>query len=252
MKASRPAHLANAIGLLRPLAEPAPLPAGLTDKQLHAALAQRVIPAAADALQLLRAVAAEFDQPRPGMNGVTTPDKRGEVGVCRLRRLQGCAGAAMLALDGTGDPEMVRHLFGARMEHVECRVERDAHVTSPTGKGYSRQSLSGTDKFSRPIAGKQASAKRLREDVATIVRQQPGRCLVVAAEAAEAALIEHLPFGHPDDALRRSARQERVGRVRQRRHRRAGADRVGHRRGAGALLPGQRPQALSLVSRAGA
>ena len=97
----------------------------------------------------------------------------------------------------TSNPEQVRHLFGARMQHVECRVERDAHATSPIGKGYSRQSITGSDMFGRPIAKKAASSAKLRDDIAAIVRRLPEPCLLVGSEAARNALAENLPDDAP-------------------------------------------------------
>ena len=189
--------LTDTIRLLRPLAEPVPLPAGLTDRQIEAALSKRCKPAATDAMRLLRAVAAEFDQPRPGLHGVTLPDRYGDVAVCRLRRLHGVAAAAVLALDGTGNIDQVRRVFGAMTEHVEVRVDRDAHVVSPIGKTYSRQSITGATRKGVAIPSKATSAPRLRNDVATIAARLPGPVLLVAAEQAKAALIEHLPLDTP-------------------------------------------------------
>ncbi len=72
--------------------------------------------------------------PRASLNAVTAPDKKGNVAVCRLRSLIGCRHAAVLVLDGTGESELTGNMFGANFIHVEARVERNAHVTSPIGK----------------------------------------------------------------------------------------------------------------------
>ena len=192
------AELRPVIRLLKPLAEPNPadLAGGLPDAEILRRLdASKPHPAAA-ALAVLRAVALEIDQPRPMLNGVVLRD--GNLTVVRLRKPRGIAGAGVLLLDGTGDAGLNRAVFGARLQHVEARVERDAHVTGTTGRGYSRQSATGLDAFDRPMPSKEAPARRLRQEVAAIAAAQPGPCLVVAPLAAEDVLAaDHLDPGTP-------------------------------------------------------
>ena len=192
------AELRAVIRLLKPLAEPNPadLAGGLPDAEILRRLdASKPHPAAA-ALAVLRAVALEIDQPRPMLNGVVLRD--GDLTVVRLRKPRGIAGAGVLLLDGTGDVNLNRATFGARLQHVEARVERDAYVTGTTGRGYSRQSATGLDAFDRPMPSKEAPARRLRQEVVAIAAAQSAPCLVVAPLAAEDVLAaDHLDPGTP-------------------------------------------------------
>ena len=192
------AELRAVIRRLEPLA--APDPACIADAGTDAEIIKRLdalkpAPAAA-ALSVLRAVLREIDQPRPALNGLALRD--GLLTVARLRKPRGIAGAGVLLLDGTGDAGLNRATFGARLRQVECRIERDAHVTGTAGRGYSRQSITALDAFDRPMPNKEAAARRLRQEVAAIAAAQPGPCLVAAPLAVERCLAaEHLEPGAP-------------------------------------------------------
>lgn len=185
------------VRLLEPEAEPDArgITGSLPDAEITKKLDAMEDRSAAHALTVLRAVLREIDQPRPFLHGVTL--KAGVLTVSRLRRVLGIANAGALLLDGTGDPELNRAVFGARLRHEEVRIERDAHVTGTRGKGYSRQSVTGLDAKDQAMPAHQASSKRLRDEIAVIARRQPGPCLVVAPMAAETALADHLPQDTP-------------------------------------------------------
>ena len=189
-------ELRAVIRRLEPLAEPdaTGLSGDLPDAEILRRLAAVQPPPAAAALTVLRTVAAEIDQPRPMLNGLAL--RGGELTIGRLRKLHGIAGASVLLLDGTGNPALNRAVFGTRLRHVECRIEREAHVTGTTGRSYSRQSATGLDAFGRPMPGKETAARRLRQEVAAIAARQPGLCLIAAPKAVEEAFAAD----HPDAA----------------------------------------------------
>ncbi|MBV8915271.1 MAG: hypothetical protein JOZ05_19810 [Acetobacteraceae bacterium] len=191
-------HLRDAIRLLVPLAELDPsIVAGLPDAEINKRLDKLEQNPSAQALKLLRAVLRELDMPRPMLNGISPPDERGVVQVCRLRPMVGIAHAGVLLTDGTGDVALNRAIFGTRLEHTEARVERNATITGTTGRGYSRQSLTGLDQYDRPIKGHQASAKRLRHDIAAVAERMPGKTLFAADQRVEAAIAPLLSEGGP-------------------------------------------------------
>lgn len=184
------------IRLLEPLATPvAPgIWGSLSDAAVKAELEAMPHNDAADALLLLRAVIREIDRPRPMLNGLVV-DGAGIATVCRLRKVRDIANAGVLLLDGTGDIELNRAPFGARLEHEAFRIERDADVTGTRGKSYSRQSITALDLRGHPMPNREAGAKRLRGEIATIARRLPGPCLVVAPQAAETAMADNLRDG---------------------------------------------------------
>jgi len=186
------------IRLIEPLAKPhAPgIWGSLSDAAVKAELEVMPHNDAADALILLRAVIREIDQPRPMLNGLVV-DEAGMATVCRLRKVRDIANAGVLLLDGTGDIELNRALFGARLEHEAFRIERDADVTGTRGRSYSRQSITALDLRGHSMPNREVGAKRLRGEIATIARRLPGPCLVVAPQAAETAMADNLRDGIP-------------------------------------------------------
>ena len=95
------------------------------------------------AIGVVAAVRREISQPRDGLNGVEF--WRDDIYVSHLRTPRGVKHAAVLALDGTGDADLNRALFGARLEHQRIAIERQANITGTIGKRYSRQSITGID-----------------------------------------------------------------------------------------------------------
>jgi hypothetical protein len=78
----------------------------------------------------------------------------------------------VLLLDHSGDIEVVRRLFGDRVEHIPLRCERNLHVVQVTGSPFSRRKLlGGTRKDGEPIsAATGARAKRLRGEVVAFTK----------------------------------------------------------------------------------
>lgn len=194
------AAVRSLVRLLKPAAEPdaSGITGTRTDDEIVRALDALPDNQAGQALAVLRAILREMDRPRPMLNGVALDRKRPDlVVVSRLRRVLGISDAAVLLLDGSGDPTLNRAAFGARLRHEVVRIERDAFVTGTEGKSYSRQSLTALDMYRLPMPNRQKEAARLRDQVAAIAARMPGPCFVAAAMAAETALVSHLPEGAP-------------------------------------------------------
>ena len=100
----------------------------------------------------------------------------------RLSAPRGIKKAAILALDGTGNPELARHVFGKHLRHEEVRIERDAYVTGTHRRGYSRSPSQGRDRNGNLIEGKAEEAKRLQKELHTIASRLPGPVLWVGAK----------------------------------------------------------------------
>jgi hypothetical protein len=120
---------------------------------------------------LLRALEREIDVPRDVLNAVTYDRRRRCVAVSFLRPPVAALNAPVLVLDGTGDPQLNRALFGDALVHEEVRIERKATVTGTMGKGYSRQSITGHDRGGNPLNSREADASRLRVEIGHVVRQ---------------------------------------------------------------------------------
>lgn len=146
------------------------------------------------ALAILAAIRREIDVPRAIFNAITSDGDK--VTISRLRKPRGIKKSAILALDGTGDPELARHIYGDRLQHEEIRVERKAFVTGTRGKSYSRQSITGVNRKGNPLPDREASSAKLRDEIKTIASRLPGTPVVVASKR----VIQALDL--PDDAPR--------------------------------------------------
>ena len=98
----------------------------------------------------------------------------------------------MLLLDGTGDLELNEKLTRRKINHNIVRMERDAEIYGTIGKRYSRQSVTGKNSKGEDI--RPEAAKRLRDEIGTIVSHFESP-LLTATKQAEEALVEggHLP-----------------------------------------------------------
>jgi hypothetical protein len=138
---------------------------------------------------LLKALKREIDVPRDVLNAVTYDRRKRCVAVSFLRPPVAAMHAPVLVLDGTGDPQLNRALFGDSLVHEEVRIERNATVTGTIGKWYSRQSITGCDRHGHLMASREADADRLRVEVGRVVRGTGVPTLLVATERAKKALI---------------------------------------------------------------
>ncbi len=190
--------LRDAVRLLEPVAHPDPsiINGGMADAAILDRLAKVEGTGAGQVMTVLRAILREWDRARPDLVGVTLA--KNTLTVSRLRRVQGVGHGGVLLLDGTGRAEgLQRKLFGGRLREEVIRLERRAHVTGTRGKGYSRQSVTGTDMYGRALDRRQDTSRALRNEVASIVERQPGPCLVVTAKGAAELMGDHLAGDAP-------------------------------------------------------
>lgn len=68
-------------------------------------------------------------------------EPNGDVRVSRLKKVFLPDGVPLTILDGTGDIEIFRRVFGEDLEHRRVVVERDAEVTLVTGRSFSNSSF---------------------------------------------------------------------------------------------------------------
>lgn len=156
------------------------------------------------ALAVVGAVRREIDVPRDAFNAIYGRVEAGQptITVCRLHRPNGIKRAGALVLDGTGDEDLDRKLFGERMRHERVAMERTAHITGTVGRNYSRVSITGIDSAGEAIANRAAGAARLRRDIETIREQLPGHAAVFSTMGAIDALLDSgavpddVPVGH--------------------------------------------------------
>ncbi|AWK85345.1 hypothetical protein [Azospirillum thermophilum] len=147
--------------------------------------------------RLLRLVANEFDQPRATFNAVRFDSEypvKVDGEVKRLPRILGFVGRELslpqqvpiLHLDSTGNPRIVRKIFGEDIEHVHVPVERLGAVVGTTGKNYARQSIIGTDAAGRELRPDEAD--RLCREIMAVREALPGETIV----SGNKDVIEHL------------------------------------------------------------
>lgn len=178
---------------------------GMADADIDEALDRATVRTAIMAtLSFIRAVRREIDAPRRVLNAVYAVDqKTGPViTVSRMQRPNGIKRAAVLALDGTGDAGLNRHLFGDRLRHERVALDRLGTVTGTIRRSYSRMSVSGRTGDGEIIRNRAAGAARLRQDIATIREDLPGSVAVFAPKDAIAVMLEtgelspDAPSGH--------------------------------------------------------
>jgi hypothetical protein len=168
----------------------------MKDETIRVAVEQTDRPMRRRLVALLAALEREIDMPRAVLNAVSYEQGSRRVVVSSLRRPRDTDDIPLLLLDGTGDIELNRMLFG-EMEHQVVRVERNATVIGTTHLRYSRQSITGRDSHGQEIADRVAGAAALRGSVANLVRRFEQKVLLVATKGAEDALVADgtLPAG---------------------------------------------------------
>lgn len=152
--------------------------------------------------RLCRQLALEIDQPRSHANTVCmrhpkdreTGEILDRVAVFHLKHPRISGETPVLLLDGTGSPWMNRKVFGDSLVHHHVPIERSAVVISTKGKGFSRQSLTGTDRDDQPISDAiSAAAADLRRgivDLAVSLKESVFICSTMRAETAMIPDIE--------------------------------------------------------------
>jgi hypothetical protein len=177
----------------------------MTDKQISAALDMVEAREILKVLKLFRQIRREFAQPRNRLNSVWfDPEHRvmvaGEVErhprvfVSHVKTPRLRKETPVLALDGTGSIVLNRKVFGNHMTLERFAAPRDAKVYQVTGKTFSRQSITGTNRDGTPRTNRNMSeAAALRAQVVEFLDMIPGDVLLVSYKAAIEALIDDLP-----------------------------------------------------------
>ena len=111
--------------------------------------------------------------------------------------MNGINKATILALDGTGSEVLARAVFGKRLQHHRIAVQRRAYVIGTRGKSYSRQSITGRDRFGQPRSEQQqAAATRLRDDINVVIGRQLGSPLLIGNKAVLNAVDSRATHPH--------------------------------------------------------
>jgi hypothetical protein len=156
-------------------------------------------------LMLFRQIRRELPQPRARLNSVWfepdfrvtvagTTERQARVFVSSVRTPRLAKEVPVLCLDGTGSTDLNRRIFGDHMTHQRFAVPRDAEVYQVTSKTFSRQSITGTDRWGNPISAQKIhEAARLRRQVLDLLTMLPGQVLLVTYKQAEEILRPDLP-----------------------------------------------------------
>lgn len=181
----------------------------MADAELGRALQALPRDRSATLARLLDALLAEFDSDGDVFRRVWSDIKPAGRGGPRrriffggLQDLKLHPDANLLLLDGTGDVDLNRRLFGDDLVHEHVPVPRDARVIQCRTRLFSRQSLTGCDSFGQPMsARKREEAARLREEVRALSRHLPGPVFIatykrVADLLREEGLPEDVHVGH--------------------------------------------------------
>lgn len=108
----------------------------------------------------------------------------------KVKELPNGAGVPFLHLDGTGDPDMARVVFGDLIDHY-LPVERNARITQVVGKSFSNRSIRGLKKDNTATTGKiGAENAALRADLQAVLSRYPD-----AAVFGDKSVIEALCLG---------------------------------------------------------
>ncbi len=144
---------------------------------------------------LFRQLALEIEVARPMSTSVVFEPKTQKLIVSYLKPQSKKIDdrTPIIALDGTGDIELCRRIFGAHMTEEKTTVSRDASVTQVTGRSFSRQSSTGVQANSHPH--RPQAAERLRQEISAVVCREyvPGKTLVVCSKRAIRPLASVCP-----------------------------------------------------------
>jgi hypothetical protein len=148
--------------------------------------------------RLLRQLSIEVSQPRSQANTVCMRHPKdkdsGEIlnrlAVFHLKKPRINKDVPVLLLDGTGNPWLNRKIFGEGLVHHHVPIERSAVVVSTKGKGFSRQSLTGTNREDQPISDEVSeAAATLRRQITTLAESFKESVFMCSTMRAEAAMI---------------------------------------------------------------
>lgn len=177
---------------------------GMDDAQIIESL-NGVESPALPVIALLRQIEHEWESRRRDFNSIVIRDAetgQRQVTVHALRQPLLARAAPLLLLDGTASVMLNKKLFGDDLEYCEFRVERDADVMQTSGKGFSRQSITGKKRDDSALTTTSLTdAQKLRQHVAAYINSLPHKSLLVlsnkkAKEALQPHLADHVATAH--------------------------------------------------------
>lgn len=129
---------------------------------------------------------------------VPTPGKLREFHVVRLRKLMHGADTPFLHIDGTGDPELAKIMFGADLVAHRFSVERNAKVTQVVGNKFSSKYVLGQKNDTELVEGEIAEkSERLRQRIRTVLDRHSDAAVFASKKIREAlGLAGHARAGH--------------------------------------------------------
>lgn len=142
-----------------------------------------------------RAVAllAEHVPAKPG-----TKDRAPGLRAVKLADLRHGKGVPFLHLDGTGDPDMARAIFGPDLIDNHLPIERNARITQVTGCNFAKRRICNLRNDGTPADGVIAAKNlALRADLDAVVTRHPDAVLFSNKSVIEAmGLAEDYRAGH--------------------------------------------------------
>jgi hypothetical protein len=153
----------------------------MADGEIVTALDKANTAGLAHAAALVGAIVREIDRPRKVLNGVTIRHD-GDVVISRRREILGLKHASVTALDGTGDYGLSRKLYSSRLAHVHVPFPRMTYTIATKLKGYSRQSITGKDRYGKDLDNRGGAAGKLRGDIAAIFSRLPRGSMICGTQ----------------------------------------------------------------------
>lgn len=151
--------------------------------------------------RLCRQLSIEVGQPRSQANTVCMRHPKdkdsGEVldrlAVFHLKKPRINRDVPVLLLDGTGNAWLNRKVFGEGLTHHHVPIERSAVVVSTKGKGFSRQSLTGTNREDQPISEDvMTAAADLRRGIVSLAESFKESVFMCSTKRAETAMAPEI------------------------------------------------------------
>ncbi|WP_207209984.1 hypothetical protein [Tropicimonas sp. IMCC6043] len=119
-----------------------------------------------------------------------------------IREQRHVDGVPFLHLDGTGDADMSRLIFG-ELDHYHHPVERNARITQVTGADFSKTYITGVDANGKPWTGDwRRKSQTLRADLIAAISRLPDVAVFSNKTVRKALGLENDPLAGHFGALR--------------------------------------------------
>lgn len=115
-----------------------------------------------------------------------------------LRKPRHGVTGAFLHLDGTGDADMARAIFGADLVHEHHPIERNARIVQVVGHSFAKQRITGINPAGEPLTGEWAErAEATRAALHRVLARYPEAAVFAAKPVIEAlGLAQDARAGH--------------------------------------------------------